>query len=121
MASTIHFKKHLIHQAAVRRNSPAQSASGELIPSYSTAGTIDLRYVEKQERIADESQGLMMLERHIALVGAGTDVIEEDQIANITLRATGAVVEAGPFSIESVRIRNRGNAHHISLELERIE
>ena len=119
--ANVHFKKHLIHQAIVQRTTPAQSSSGELIDSWATTGTIDCRYVEKAERIASESAGFPMLESHMLLCNSGEDVREEDRIVTITLKADDSSIDAGPFTIESVLKRNSTGAHHISLQLERVE
>jgi hypothetical protein len=119
--ANVHFKKHLIHQAIVQRTTQTQSSSGELIDAWAAVGTIDCRYVEKAERIASESAGFPMLESHILLCNSGEDVREEDHIATITLKADDSSVDAGPFSIMAVLKRNTGSAHHISLQLERVE
>jgi len=119
--ASIHFKKHLIHQAIVQRTTPAQSSSGELIDSWATAGTIDCRFVQKSERVADPSAGFPMLNSDMLLCNKGEDVIEEDRIVTITLKADDSGVDAGPFCISSVLGRNSTDAHHMSLQLERVE
>jgi head-tail adaptor len=116
----IHFKATLIHQATVQRTTPSQSASGELVDSWSDAGTIDCRLVQRRERIANEAVGFLMLEEHRLLCNAGEDVTEEDRIADVVLRADDSSVDAGPFSVEEVLTRNTGSAHHMSLKLERV-
>ena len=55
------------------------------------------------------------------LCNQGEDVREEDRIVTITLKADDSSVDAGPFSIQAVLKRNTGSAHHISLQLERVE
>lgn len=116
-----HFKKHLIHTMAIQRTTQTQSASGELIDSWATVGTIDVRFVHKVHRIADEGQGYPMIEDHVALCNAGEDVIEEDRGTNIRFKVDGSLVDAGPFTIESLLKRNSTRSHHISLKLERVE
>lgn len=116
-----HFKKHLIHEATVQRKTDGRSSSGELIPSWSDIGTINCRYVEKQERIADEAQGFMMLLQHMLLCNQDEDVIVEDRITNIILRSDGSPVDAGTFTVESLLKRSSTGPHHISLRLERVE
>jgi len=116
-----HFKKHLIHTATIRRTTQTQSASGELIDSWSTAGTIDCRYIQQSERIADEGQGYPMVEDHLLLCDTGEDVVEEDRITNVRFAATGILVDSGPFIIESLLGRNSTKAHHMSIKLERVE
>jgi len=117
----IHFKNKLIHQAVVQRTTQSQATDGELIDSWASAGTIDVRFVHKSDRIADEGQGFPMVEDHMALCNAGEDVTEKDRLASITLKADGSSVDAGPFTIESLLRRNTRSAHHISLKLERVE
>jgi len=116
-----HFKKHLIHTAVIRRTTQSQSTSGELINSWATSGTIDCRYVQQSHRIADEAQGYPMVADHLLLCNTGEDVIEEDQVANIKFASDGTVVDAGPFTIESLLGRNSTKAHHMSIKLERVE
>ena len=120
MADT-HFKRHLIHSATVQRNTPAASASGEMIDAWADVGTINCRYVEKSERIAAEGLGFMMLESHLLLCDEGEDVREEDQITDIQMRTDGSAVAAGPFSVEALLKRSGTAAHHWSLRLERVE
>ena len=117
----IHFKKTLIHSAMVQRNTPAASASGELIPDWAAVGRINGRFVEQQERIAAEGVGFMMLKQNLYLCDAGEDVQEDDQIVDILWRTDDSVVDAGPFSVESLLKRSSTAAHHWSLRLERVE
>ena len=62
-----------------------------------------------------------MVADHLLLCNTGEDVIEEDQVANIKFSIDGTVVDAGPFTIESLLGRNSTNAHHMSIKLERVE
>jgi len=116
-----HFKKHLIHTAAVRRATQSQNAIGEMVNAWATSGTIDCRFVHKSHRIADEASGYPMVEDHMLLCNAGEDVIAEDRIANVRWASDGTVVDAGPFEIESLLDRRSTAAHHISIKLQRIE
>ena len=115
------FKRKLIHTAAVRRVTRTQNTSGELIESWATSGTIDVRYVQQAHRMADEGAGYPMVLNHLALCNTGEDVTEEDRLANIRFKSTSALVDAGPFEINAYLERNTGSAHHISLKLEKIE
>jgi hypothetical protein len=115
------FKKHLIHTAVIRRTTQTQNDIGELVDSWVTSGTIDCRYVQQSHRIADEAQGYPMVMDHTLLCNTGEDVTEEDQVANIRFAVDGTVVDAGPFTIESMLGRSSTAAHHISLKLERVE
>jgi hypothetical protein len=119
--ANIHFKRNLIHQCTVQRNTASASGSGELVPSWTDGDTIDCRYVEKRERIASESAGFMMLEQHILLCNTGEDVLEEDRITDIVLKSDSSVVDAGPFTVEARLSRSSNAPHHVSFRLERIE
>ncbi len=121
MMADIHFKRQLIHAANVLRTTPSQSGSGELIDSWTTSGSINCRLVQKQEAIAIESLSLQMREVPRLLCDTGEDVIEEDRIADVTLRSDGSVIDAGPFNIEELLTRSSTTNHHMSLRLERIE
>lgn len=116
-----HFKKKLIHRAVVQRSTPTRTASGEWVDAWSAVGTIDCRYVQRTDRFADEALGWTMLKSHLLLCNAGEDVEEDDRITSITFKVDGTSVDAGPFDIEGKLERNAGGAHHISLNLERVE
>ncbi len=118
----IHFIKKLIHTCTVQRNTPVQSASGDLIPGWADVSTLTIcRFVEKQERIANEGLGFPTLEQPMLLFNNGVDIAEEDQIVDIAWLVDGAAVDAGPFRVDAVLDRNTGTAHHISLKLDRVE
>ena len=117
----IHFKRQLIHAADVLETTPVQSTSGELIDAWTTARSINCRLVQKQESIALESLSFQMREVPRLLCNAGEDVVEEDRIANVTLRSDSSVIDAGPFQINEVLTRSSTGNHHMSLRLERIE
>ncbi len=118
----IHFQKTLIHRCDIERKVDIQSESGELIPTWTSIDTQrPCRYVEKLERIAQESLGFPMELEHLLLMNNGEDVQVDDQILNIVQDDCTTVVDAGPFTIEQLLIRRTGSAHHISMELERIE
>jgi hypothetical protein len=118
--ASIHFKRNLIHQATIQRNTPATSTSGELIPDWTVVGTIDCRYVQRSERIASESKGFMMVLTDLLLCNVGEDVNEADRVTNIVMRSDESVVNAGPFSIEAVLGRSGTKAHHLSLQLKKV-
>lgn len=117
----VHLKKHFIHSAMIQRNTPTTSASGELIDSWTDAGRINGRFVEQQERVASESLGFLMLNRNLFLCDEGEDVQEDDQLVDILWRTDGSVVDAGPFSVESLLKRSSTKSHHMSLKLERVK
>lgn len=120
--ASIHFQKKLIHSCTIQRNTPAQSSSGELIDSWANLATgVDCRYVEKREAFANEAVGFQVSKRHMLLLNSGVDVKDEDRIITILLKSDSSTVDAGPFVVDAVLERNTGSAHHISLELEKIE
>lgn len=119
MMAGIHFKKKLIHTCTVQRNTPAQSGSGELIPSWADVGDVDCRYVQKTERIADAALGFPLIKVDLLLMNNGEDVQETDRITDIIFTNGGAVADAGPFFIEALLERNTREGHHISITLER--
>jgi len=110
-----HFKRKLIHQAVVQRTTQTQNTQGELIDSWGTVGTIDVRYVQQNMRMADEAAGYPMIVNHLLLCNTGEDITEEDRVTNITFKSTGVSVDT------SVLGRNTSKAHHISVKLERVE
>lgn len=120
----VHFKKTLIHTCTVQRATLAQSASGELIPTWAnvTVG-VRCRYVQKAMDKALESVSLEEKFEHIMLMNNGENVAEEDRIINILRYPAGTTVDAGPFTVESFLERNADlpTGHHISLGLERTE
>jgi len=119
--ASIHFKRNLIHQATISRNTPTASTSGELIPDWGVNGTINCRYIQQSERIANESRGFMMLLSDLLLCNTDEDVAEDDRVTNIVLRSDDSVVNAGPFSIDAVLGRSGTSPHHMSLRLKKVE
>lgn len=117
----IHFKRTLIHTCTIQRNTPAQSTSGELIPSWADVESPDCRFVQKNERLANEGLSFAILEEPIILLNNDADIIEEDRITNVRWKSDATLIDAGPFRVDAVLDRNTGSAHHISLELDRVE
>jgi len=116
-----HFKKHLIHQATIQRTTPVQSGSGELIDAWAAVDTVDCRFVQKEERIASEGVSLQMIQVDLLLMNQGEDILEKDQVIDIVFKSSGASVDAGPFTVESLVGRNSTGSHHLSVRLERVE
>lgn len=119
--ANIHFKKKLIHQCTIQRNTPVQSGSGELLDVWTTIDTVDCRFVEKREGYAQEGISFQMQKLPMILMNAGEDVQEEDRIIDIVWKLDDTLLDAGPYSIDSLLRRSTGSAHHLSLSLERIE
>lgn len=125
MASS-HFKRKLIHQATVQRNTSSQSSTGEPIPSWAGIGTITCRFVEKTEWVANEAAGFPVLSTYLLLLAdtetsLAEDVAVDDRVTDVVWGVDGSSVDAGPFAIESLLRRNTGSAHHYSLQLERVK
>lgn len=105
----------------------AQSASGEPQESWSSIGTMAGRFVEESERIASEATGFVMVKAHSWLCDTGTTsqgtaIAVDDRITSI-VDADSNSIDAGPFTIEELLHRRdvKGDAHHLSLKLERVE
>ena len=116
-------KHRFTHSCMVERDGgTAQSASGEPQESWSDVGTMAGRFVEEREGIASPSEGFVMVKAHSWLCNTGEDVAVDDRITDIE-DADGDTIEAGPFTIEEILSRRdiKGNTHHLSLKLERVE
>jgi hypothetical protein len=118
--ANVHMRKHFIHTADVRRATITQSTSGEPILTWATASSIVGRLVQRNERIANESQSLQMQLVHRFLCNQDVDVTEEDRIANVVETSSGASINPGPFEIHEQLLRNSTAQHHLSLRLELI-
>lgn len=123
--ASVHFKRNLIHQATIQRNTPTVSADGELIPAWANVGSLDCRYVQKSERIASESRGFMMVLTDMLLCATGVcdtgeTVAEDDRVTDIMLKSDSSTVNAGPFSVEALLGRYSTKAHHLSLQLKKV-
>ncbi len=122
MASSVHLKRHLIHTCVIERGSESFATyTGEPTLTYTSQGSFVCRYVEDQERIANESVGLPMLEAPFVMLINGVDIREEDRVRSITLTRSGSSVEVGPLTVEELYKRNSTGPHHIYAKLERIE
>jgi hypothetical protein len=122
MTTPIHLLRHYIHTCIIQRGSLSYASfTGEPTRTYSNLGSFSCRYVEDQERIADEGAGLQMLEEPFLMLPSGTDIQEEDRITNIVFTRGSASVESGPLTVEELYKRNSTTSHHIYVKLERIE
>jgi hypothetical protein len=82
------------------------------------------RYVEKEEKIADENLGLQMLTVYRLLLPAGTDATTTDRISRIAVENDEVITDPATgnpqvFGIEE-KLTRRGakGQNHISLKLE---
>jgi len=120
-------KHRFTHTCTVERNTPTQSASGELQDDWDSIGTMAGRFVEERERIASPSEGFVMLKTHswlcdTGITSQGTAIAVDDRITSILDPDDGSI-DAGPFGIEEILHRRdiKGAAHHLELKLERVE
>jgi len=116
--------RRLAHTCTVWRDSgTAQDSSGEVQASWSALTTAQpLRFGQTTERFADEAAGFVVLEQDFALMNGTADVIAEDRISTI-VDADADSVTAGTYTVERVIVRRDigGKAHHVRLDLERLE
>ena len=120
------FKRNLIHACDIQKPTESRSTTGEITRTWATAtggSGIACRYVQKREAISSESEGFAMKQWDLLLLdSAGSAVaVEEYRVKNIRFAVGSGLVDAGPFTIEGVLGRNSTKAHHISINLERIE
>ena len=117
-------KHRFTHTCTVERDGgTAQSASGEPQESWSDVGSaVAGRFVEKRERIASPTGGFVMLKAHHWLCDLDENVAVDDRIKTIK-DPDGNSIDAGPFTIEEILNRRdiKGDAHHLSVKLERVE
>lgn len=120
--ANIHFQKQLIHICNIERATITRSSSGAEIFTWAVSAADEpCRYVQRQERIAVEPRSFQMEQVNFILFNNGVDVNVADRIANIRMASDSSVIDAGPFEIEADLERNSTSAHHIRLNLERIE
>lgn len=110
----------MIHSCTIQRSTPSQNDLGEPIDDWhDVAYGVNCRYVVREEKFADERQGLQMMTVTRLLLPAGTDVTAADRIKNIVIE-DGQILP-GPYGIEEALPR-RGpkGKNHVSLKLEAI-
>lgn len=117
----IHFQKKLVHQCTVQRSTETQTSTGSIERAWAGVDDVNCRFVQKQERDADEPQAFVTWQGDLVLMNSGEDVRIEDRLVDIVWRSDGSGVDAGPFSIEAVLERNTRQGHHLSLQVERVD
>lgn len=116
------FKSLMVHTCTVERIAAEPLDSiGYPTPVWAVEGTINCRFIEKQEKRAVPGGGFVMVETILMLMDSAEDVLVEDRITDVVWRDDGTVVNAGPFTIEAVLPRNTFVPHHKSLHLERVD
>lgn len=63
---------------------------------------------------------MLQTDAHLFL-RAGTSITTEDEVSDVILTYDETAVDAGPFEVLEVSIRNRRNVHHIYARLKKIE
>jgi len=116
--------RRFAHTCTVWRDSgTAQDSSGEVQASWAALTTAQpLRFGQTTERFADEAAGFVVLEADFALMNGTANVLAEDRISTVA-DADANTVAAGTYTVERVIVRRDigGKAHHIRLDLERLE
>jgi hypothetical protein len=120
------FNRKLIHLCDIRDNStepPPQGPSGAPIPDWDTqpvTATEACRFVEKDERLADERAGFPRKKEHLLLLKSDTVIQETSKVTNIRF-ADGTPVNDAVWIVEDLLPRNTSGPHHVSVKLERVD
>lgn len=114
----------LIHTCTTRRYSdadPARDAYGAESKTPTNNLTLEpCRFVINREAIAAPGLGELIRTVYQLVVRAGTDIINADEITTIATR-DGTSVTTDTFKVKEVLTRRSRRAHHITLELTKIE
>lgn len=115
--------KRLVHVCTVQQDTgTAQSASGYVTPVWADQyGTQPCRFVETDERYADEARGEVLVHRTLVLMNATADVDASNRLRLIR-NVAGTTIAAGTYAINRVLARRGigGGVYHLSLEVERV-
>jgi len=124
VGATPAFLRHLDYTAVVQRLTETRSASsGEVIPTWATAGTVACRFADKVFTRPARERSVQVLFGYRLLVDGTADVRKTDRIIDVK-DYNAALVDAGPFSVEERlerRHRRKGIVHHLSFRLERVK
>ena len=113
------YRSLLIHQCDVA--APVETRDGgELEITYPTSTTVNCRYVPQTEYWSSESRSRIVEREHKLMLEAGITIDRRYQVANITVKHTGVVIDAGPFVItEVLHMGGRRKTHHIEAVMEK--
>ena len=119
------FDRQLVHRCNIQRFTESQNEIGEPVEVWNDiAASVACRYVEKEEKFADENEGLQILTVYRLLLPARTDVATGDRISRIAIENDEVITDPATgqpqvFGIEE-RLTRRGakGQNHISLKLE---
>ena len=114
----------LIHTCTTRRASeasPARDAYGAESVTWANNLTLQpCRFVIDREAIAAPGLGELIRTVYRLVVRPGADIINADRITTIAT-ADGTSVTTDTFEVKQVLTRRSRRAHHITLELTKIE
>ena len=79
------------------------------------------RLVQKMERWASEGQSEEKLSTDLLLVKSTQDVEPGDKVTSFAWYAGGSAYSVGTYLVLNLLQRNTTAAHHVSLELEKVE
>ena len=117
-----HFKSVLIHTCTIQRATLSRSGSGESIETFADSSTSNrCRLVRQLERFAAENISRERQYTDLLLLQVGADIQEGDRVTNFCYYDTGAATGEGTYTVTAVKTRNAKTAHHISVELEKVE
>ena len=113
----------LEHVCTVQQDTgTAQSLSGYVTPVWADQyGSQPCRFIETDERLANERGGAVMVHRTLVLMNATADVDASKRLRAFR-DADGNTVAAGTYAINRVLGRRGigGKVYHLSLEVERV-
>lgn len=118
------FKRHLIHKAVFLSGSASRTSSGQVTHTWSVAGTVVGRFVQRRHALADPSQGLMMAHEHLWLCDSAAQgtIAEEYRVRKIVDSSGAAIAEAaGTWRVEALIPLRTDKLHHYELTLEKVE
>jgi hypothetical protein len=111
----------LDHTCVIERFGGSALPTGEVLKTWTPGGTVDCRYIEEAERLANEVGGNQMWLQRRLLLPPGTDVASQDRITNIIDKLTQATLNTGPLEIRATLRRNSTLPRFMALELEQVE
>lgn len=117
------FNRSLIHRCTIQNFSGSALPTGEIAKTWADRYPGQrCRFVASSERFANEVDGLQVATVYKLFVPGTAVINNRDRITDIVLNATGGTVDAGPYEVLQVLPRNDAgrSAHHIALELEKI-
>lgn len=117
-----HYASLLIHECVRERATVQQSADNEEYRDWANAGTATLacRYTQHQERYAQEDRSFEVLTETTLFLESDADITVYDRVTNVRVKATGQLVDAGPFDVLDITPKFGMGFHHIEARLEKV-